>query len=48
MEAGGIECHIITDMPDRAKTLAMLAANGFGMIPEARVHNADSTIGIHA
>lgn len=41
LEAGGIECHIVTDMPDRTKALAMLAANGFGMIPAARVHNAD-------
>jgi hypothetical protein len=41
LEKDGIECHIVTDMPDRKKTLAMLETNGFGMIPESRVHNAD-------
>jgi len=41
LESGGIECHIVTDMPDRQKTLALLAANGFGMIPHSRVHHAD-------
>lgn len=35
------EIHVITDMHDRAETLVMLKENGFGWIPEERVHNAD-------
>ena len=39
-EAGGMECHIITDMHDRTETLKMLENNNI-RIPPGRVHNSD-------
>lgn len=36
-----VEVHVITDMHDRAYLLETLRSNGFGFIPEHRVHNAD-------
>lgn len=40
-DSDGHEIHVITDMHDRAETLKQLEANGFGWIPDDRVHNAD-------
>ena len=37
----GHEVYVITDMPDKEKTVAMLQENLFGFIPESNVHNAD-------
>lgn len=39
--AGGADVHILTDMHDREKTLAILAKNGFDIIPPENIHNSD-------
>lgn len=36
-----IECYVMTDMHDKPKVVAMLAENGFGMIPEERIYTSD-------
>ncbi len=41
LHSDGHEIHVITDMHDRAATLAQLEDNGFGWIPPEHVHNAD-------
>lgn len=43
LTTGGAEVHILTDMHEHPKVLAMLAMNGLGpdLIPPARVHCAD-------
>ena len=39
----GWEVHILTDIHDRDKTIAMLAMNGLGWVKAEHVHNADYT-----
>lgn len=45
LQVGGAEVHILTDMHDHSKVLAMLALNSLGIdvIPPERVHCADYT-----
>jgi hypothetical protein len=42
LAAGGVECHVVTDMHDRPRSLAMLRANGIGpdLVPDDRLHNS--------